>query len=513
METIDLRRLVPVFCLVWIHGLGAEAQTFSLGRGMTGRVVPGAKAAPVALAAFSTQAGYPVARSTPLEAGEVDAECPPLEGPLTYMAFTATDEWAQDELVTTVSAHFGLAGNSLPDATAPHRIGILDSGAATHLIGWEDANALGIRGSFVTDFKFPVGGVAGQADVLISVPIGIFAQGVQDLDNGNLAPFALFGQGNFPLAANTEANAIQGLEIPSVLGAPFLAFYVASVRNSQRIVFEFEGERISTPSATLYDPIDLTIPSHGHQIPLRQVPGGDPIVAFFALPDFVSGGYLGILPALIGQLSGSLFYTASNNLRVEGNGVSFPVQLMVDTGAQACIFSRNVAFDLGLNLADPAFEVEVEGIGGSLTAPGVYIEKLTIPSSGGNVVWTNIPAVVIDLQGPDGQIMDGILGTSLLATRDWVFNGALASPYLDISDPVVTPVPEITSIRTGADGVVEVDWRSEPAVAGLRLDAAPEPSADPNDWTPVAVGELATTIGTMVFTSATERATLRLAAP
>lgn len=135
----------------------------------------------------------------------------------------------------------------------------------------------------------------------------------------------------------------------------------ASVQNSQPVVIQRDGERISSPSVTFFtDPTDPLIPTYGHKIFLQQTPGGDPTVAFFALPDFGGGGYLALLPALIGQLSGSLFETSSASLTVGEGTRSRTVRLLVDTGAQACILSESVAADLSLTVSDPDFEVEVD---------------------------------------------------------------------------------------------------------------------------------------------------------
>lgn len=472
----------------------AAAETFSLGQAGKGTLVS--------------------VKNPPIQSAAT-AERPPLEGPLTYLAFTATDQRSLDELDTAVTAHLGLDGNVLPEATSNFSLGILDSGAATHLLNFTARVERGIEGEYQSGQKFPVGGVGGSTvEVDVSMPIGIFTHGLQDLSGGMLQTGRLVGQGNFPMGVNTEENDASGFSLPTAIGAPLLAQFVASVRNSQPVVINHNGERISSPAVELFaDPFDFAIPEYNRKVFLEYTPGGDIAVAFFALPDFANEGYLALLPALVGQLSGNLYRTASANLRVSEGDRSRTVKLMFDTGAQACILSESVAADLSLNTSNPDFEVDVEGIGGTETAPGFYIDGMSIPSSGGDLEYIQIPAVIVNVTGPDGGTLDGILGSNLLANRDFVFYGASAQPYVDISEPVVEPEIRITATRLNDSGDLEIDWRSEPAAPVLVLDEVERLPATEGDWSGILTGELPTVAGTMTVTNPTEKATFRLRAP
>ena len=69
---------------------------------------------------------------------------PPLEGPLTWIALSVTDDAAFDVNEFEVLPRAGLAGDPLPAATEDHVLAVLDSGASVHLVSYPDAEDLGI---------------------------------------------------------------------------------------------------------------------------------------------------------------------------------------------------------------------------------------------------------------------------------------------------------------------------------------------------------------------------------
>jgi len=200
-------------------------------------------------------------------------------------------------------------------------------------------------------------------------------------------------------------------------------------------------------------------------------------------------------------------------------------QMAVDTGAQATLISVAAATALGLNLLNPDFEVEVQGIGSAtLTAPGFYVDEFSIPviinQSGvpTNEVWNSVPVVVVNVGSPEGGTLFGILGMNLLGNRDYVFNGALPvgpfeSPYLDITDPFITPEIQITDARLVSADTFEFDWLSQPAAPVLHLESTTNLLELPQVWTPVATGDLPTITGTLTVTGMQELTHFRLSAP
>ena len=433
----------------------------------------------------------------------------PLEGPLMAVALVLSDQRdGEFEFLTT--AHFGVDGFPLiPDTTGFEvAVGFLDSGAATHLIAYHDAVRLGLQDSFLTFNTFEASGAAGSASLDISQPIGIFAQGLQDLDEaGHARTDRMFGQGNFACGVNTLANEEEGSTVPTVLGAPFFLQFPAYIRNSQPTNAVVFGRSFSSPSVTFYDdPLNENIPHLARRIFLEtRPPGGSS--SYLALFDPEP-----IIPSVIlAGLSSALFFTASDMIFTNG-GNTARGRMLVDTGAQATVLGEIAAAELDLDMQHPDFEVELQGIGGTVTRPGFYIDAARLPAQGGAIIWGRIPVIILNVASPEGGTLFGIFGSNLLATRDLVFNGAASPPYLDLTEPIVAPVLRITGTRMPTTNSLEIDWRAEPAPAVLRLEAT-DLSVNPPRWTSIATGELATVTGTMSVTGLVSRQFFRLVTP
>lgn len=421
---------------------------------------------------------------------------PPLEGPLTQLVLTLSDDDSFDDAEFIVSYRPDYSGSPLPAAIGDHVLAVLDSGASTHVISFPDSVDLGIDHAFRTTNTTPVGGAGGSIDIDISVPLGLFVHGAQDLTPAGLAQTGLLvGEANCPVGVNTEANFLAGSTLPSVIGMPILAFYPVEVKNSDLLDLSRDGERIRTASSTFYKGADNPLlPTYPHKIPLEFVPtDSSPVLWIF---DFTGTGFTPVTPAIAG--SGALLQTASEALRFTEGETDRSAHLIVDTAAQATLISENVAIDLGLNLASPDFEIEVQGIGGTETAPGFYIDEFYIPTGmTGGLTWQQVPVVVRNITGPEGTTIAGILGSNLLGNRDFLLNGATTSPYLEVSTTTVPFAPEVTAIRRSTGGLVEVDWFCHPAPGVIQLEMSRDPATGPAGWTTVATAELATIAGTI----------------
>jgi hypothetical protein len=325
----------------------------------------------------------------------------------------------------------------------------------------------------------------------------------------------MFGQGNFAGGVNSVDNYESKIDTPTVIGAPFLLHFPAYIRNSQLVSSPVPGSDISSPSITFYgDPADPQIPTLAHRIYLETRPTGAAAV-----------GYLGevnddfdIIPQipsviLAGLSGGSLFFTASAMTFKEGTNTSSG-KLVVDTGAQATLISEIAAAELGLNVQNPEFEIEVLGLVSTVTAPGFYVDSASIPAGFGPAVsWSQVPVIVLNVGSPEGGTLYGILGSNLTAKRDMVFNGAASQPYLDVTDPIVSPRIMITAIRSTGPNSAEVDWHAEPAPPVLYLEMCTNLALSPPDWQQVATNTLSTINGTLSVTGLVSRNFFRLQSP
>ena len=97
---------------------------------------------------------------------------------------------------------------------------------------------------------------------------------------------------------------------------------------------------------------------------------------------------------------------------------------LFDTGAMLSVISTQAAVELGLDLANPEFEIDVMGAAGTAVEVGGYlIDELRVPlASGAELIYQNVPVFVLDVA--EG-IVDGLFGTNLLNPAESV----LYSPY------------------------------------------------------------------------------------
>src|SRR6266542_1477630 len=83
-------------------------------------------------------------------------------------------------------------------------------------------------------------------------------------------------------------------------------------------------------------------------------------------------------------------------------------RLLVDTGAQGLVISRNIAALLGLNLSQPLRTQPLVGVGQTVAVPVVLLNRVQVGSS----VAANLTAAVYDL--PPFFHADGLLGLHFL---------------------------------------------------------------------------------------------------
>ena len=443
-----------------------------------------------------------------------DAARPPFAGPITYVALTLTDQRSgDDDWFATV--HTNLSGSALAGATSPFVVAILDSGAATHLVGYPDAQAMGLQGANLTPNTFSVGGVGGMIDVDISEPVGFFAHGLQHVAGdtspsfrtalASNQPASLVGQANFAGGVNPSFNHQAGAVVPTLLGAPFFGAFAVSIANRLPVSRRVGATSYRSPSVRFFaNPSDPQLTNLQHRVFLELWPVPTPFTIGY-IPDLVTFDRPGSPTAI--EL-GSLFSTASEVFLRRGANTSSR-KMIVDTAAQATLISEIAATELGINLSQPQFEVEVQGIAGSTNAPGFFVDEISVPAQGGAVVWSNVPVIVLNVGG--GSI-HGVFGSNLYANRDVVFNGIASPPYLELSGPDIPTTMRITGLRVTTNGMVQVDWFAEPPPNQIVLESCPDLETN-GAWSAVATAEFAVAEGSLSVSGRVDRLFFRLSAP
>ena len=388
----------------------------------------------------------------------LDVNSPPVEGFVPWVAVSITQE-RSDDLVFEALPERSVVGR-YPVGVTPSEdyvIGIFDTGAGVHLMGYEAAQRTGLYSNgMVTANIITIGGATSTVDTSVSYPLGLFIDGLGAVDPETLTldPSNMKGQSNVAIAVGQRP--IGRPDLPTAIGAPLSAYYTAVIYNDRPVTIVRDGIEFSTPDILLYDHGDPETPSFPYTIPLELRPLGGISVQYIPTVDFGLGGLGGglddlddllggfggggsdfppsIPSVIIGNSSQSLFFVHSVDLRDEGSTALDRTRFMIDTGAQVTVVGSRIAARLRLNASDAEFEVEIEDVTGTVTMyPGFHLDSLEIPALGDWLHATHVPVVLIDIGSPEGGTLDGIIGMNLFNDFNLIFRGGGLLPGEDPS--------------------------------------------------------------------------------
>ncbi len=389
----------------------------------------------------------------------------PIGGFLPLVGIGLTDEFNDDFVFFPQPSSFP-AGTLLgAGGHAHYDVALLDTGAAVTLLtsaAFDDfglgsaspGQSDGYRGTGTVG----IGGATGTLVAEINDPLGLYVGGLQG--RTGTAPFtmdhgALAGQTNTSTITLPEES-----DLPNVVGLSYASQYATSIRSDQPQIFTLNGRTVRTPAIEF-----LELGTGGQQGIVRRAPLSlNPSASFsqppayfpdIENPDLLNKPYEN--PSIPTIIQGGLFLNV--NLANSGSNLT-NASFFFDTGADVTVLSELTALQLGIDvvLDTPDFTVAVIGSGGTKAdVPGFYLDSFTIQATGGSVVATNVPVIVLDVADPSNSanIVPGIVGTNLLAGRNLVIDpvpslGGGGVPSLYISDPVtseanwISTAPSIT---------------------------------------------------------------------
>jgi hypothetical protein len=376
----------------------------------------------------------------------------PIDGFLPLVGIGLSDEFSED-FVFSPTATPSAVGKTLlgPAGTPRFDLALLDTGAGFSAITSQAFTDFNLRGPYAGETDgyrgtetVTIGGATGQLQAEINDPFGLYVGGLQ----GRATASPAFTMNRADLRGQTNTSTLTfpaESPLPNIVGLPFAGQYATRIRNDAPQVFELDGRTVRTPAIDF-----LPRGSGGNGITRKAPMSLNPGAAFQQAPVYLPNIANFDIdnpeenPTAPTITQGALFVnaTASNGATSLGNKSFF-----FDTGASVTVLSEFNALLLGFDVITdvPDFTVSVVGSGGLLTGvPGFFIDSLTIPALGGNITLSNVPVLVLDVTNPadPGNIVEGILGTNLLAGRNLVIDpnpslgGGGASAGLYISDPV-----------------------------------------------------------------------------
>ena len=413
-------------------------------------------------------------------------DSPPVAGFVPLITVAVTDK-RSDDADWVAETHTSVVGRYLTNSPeTDFTIGLFDTGASVHLMGYAAAQRTGIYAAdLLTPSTVEIIGATNSVFAGVSQPLAIFVDGLAAIDPNGMSfdDSNMVGQSNVSIVVGEEPPPDRP-DLPVAIGSLMSVSFVTTISNDHPITVTYDGNDYTSPDIRFYDIDDAGIPEYANHLPLNFIPASSVNVQYFpdieAIMDFIFQP--GSPSTVIGSLSQSLFFVDSVDLR---NGTFSAIdknRFMLDTGAQITVIGSRVGSRLGLDPANPDFEVEIEDVTGEVTInPGFYIDSLDIPALGSWLSYTNVPVVLLDVASPEGGSLDGIIGMNLLTNFNLVLRGGGLPDYgghsLDFETIAARPIGDIAPGI--GDGIV--DLRDIAALANSWLATAESPQ-----WNPAA---------------------------
>jgi predicted aspartyl protease len=377
---------------------------------------------------------------------EMLVESPPIDGFVPYIAVSITKQ-RKDDLELDAEVENSVRGSYPSGVNGPmdYVIGIFDTGASAHVMGYADAVKAGIYTGLVTSNEITVSGVTGSVDASVTYPLGVFVDGLNAIapDTLVLDQTGMMGESNVAIMVGQDPGTLP--DLPTAIGSPLSVYYTTLIRNDATVTITRDGKTFTSPEIHLYESDDPAAPSFTHIIPLELRPLGGVSVQYIPtldssglggdwgdldLGDLLGGGSLTsdfppMSPSvIIGNLSQSLFFVHSVDLYEGDKSAIDKNRFMLDTGAQITVVGSRIAARLQLDLTAPEFQADIEGVTGDvITAPGFYVDAIEIPALGGWFRATQVPVVYLDVSSPEGGTADGIIGMNLFLDFNLIVRG------------------------------------------------------------------------------------------
>ncbi len=421
------------------------------------------------LSAETTSKLIPLAREStaPVYANILDS--PPIDGFVPWIAVSLTDARSDDLDFFAYDSPYLVGWYLTTYPQLDFAIGLYDTGASANIMGNANAVLAGVfDNSLEGPFTVELAGATGSVDAIVSLPLGLFIDGIDAIDpypydpNGILDMSGMVGEWNTSILLG-QFPSPGAPDLPTAIGSPMAVYYAAHFQVDQQITVIHHGEEYNGPPITFYPWYDPCIPTYSNKITLELRPPGGAVAYWPSLdPNDEEIRFVPQVPSVImGDSMQSLFFFPEVDL-VEGNkSATEQDEFMYDTGAQVTVIGSTLAARLGLNPATSDFEVEIIDVtGGTTIVPGFYLDSIEIPAIGQWLSFTNVPVVMLDVASVEGGFLDGIIGMNLFNEYNFIFNGGgmdlHTPPYIEF-EQIPYHIPADIAPPIGDDKVDSLD--------------------------------------------------------
>lgn len=351
-------------------------------------------------------------------------DSPPIDGFIPWIIAVTTNKRLADLEFDAVVEPAVTGAFTSSNYHTDYAIGIFDTGASAHVFSHQNAVTSGLYTAYNTGNATVISGVTGSVDASISQPIGLFIQGLGGLEGSTLPSTAgLVGQSNVSIIMGDDNSPMP--DLATAIGTPMSVYYTTHIRNDNPITITHNSTEYTGPDIHIYSQDDPCTPSYPNILPLELRPLGATAVQYVSLD---LSGNLEFAPTapsiIIGTGSQSLFFVHRVILREGTSTFTDYHRFMLDTGAQISVIGTRIAADLELDINNPDFEVDIQGVtGDTIVAPGFYVDWLKMPTLGEKLEYTHVPVVLLDISSPEGGKLDGIIGMNLFTQYNLIMRG------------------------------------------------------------------------------------------
>lgn len=433
---------------------------------------------PAAAPAAQAATGSTTTATPPVSSYIIDS--PPVDGFVPWITLLTTNR-REEELVLDAVVEPSIRGTlTNPAYQTQYAIGIFDTGASAHVLGYQNAQMLKLLNStYKTNNVSVVSGVTGEVDAWVSQPLGLFVQGLWVLEPNTPTDPSPVLRSTTHFVGESNVSVLLGSypgsrpDLVTAIGTPLSVYYTTSIKPGNTKTITRNGTTYTAPEVRIYSQDDPAIPSYPNKLPLELRPLGAAYVQYIAydldgmmgmLLDPWGGSTMSFNPTtpsvIIGTGTQSLFFVHSVDLAEGSYSAVDKTRFMLDTGAQISVISSRIAARLKLDPANPDFEVEIEGVTGeSIMAPGFYLDSLKMPAIGQWLEYTNVPMVLLDISSPEGGKLDGIIGMNLFTQYNIVIRGGgmflQEDPVLEF-ERITAPLAGDIAPAPSGDGKVDM---------------------------------------------------------
>jgi uncharacterized repeat protein (TIGR01451 family) len=307
--------------------------------------------------------------------------------------------------------------------------GIFDTGASPVTFSVYDQELFEPQIPVIPGATVEAEGVGGTLSGLVSQPGTIIADGMHAVDLDGL----LMGGEFINLSGAASVGGVQAMigteegspNLPSITGTPILNGRLPGAQTDGVAALidgmgyeldfgelfpelpEFQGLVLAMPDVYFVEPGRQLVQDPETTTEVARVP-----VEFLGIDNHEDPGDT-LTESYNPIVTGIELTNTINNVERAARGQTF----LFDTGAQLSIVSSALAEQLGLDLDNPEYTIDVGGAGGSVMAvPGYTISSLVLPRDDNNdgvidgeLIFTDVPIFVLDLHPG----FDGILGMNL----------------------------------------------------------------------------------------------------